>query len=191
MISNAARTASAPHLVIFESELQFITSNAAEWAGLETGGELYGLWSHAIRPVVLLATGPGTNATHQSAHFAQDIDYFRRANELLSEELGIQFLGDWHSHHFLGLDHPSGGDSAHIASIASRNDLLRMAEMILTCEGEVPGGFQIEAAELENEGPLLRSTLGKILKGRPGRRKSQGVRPGCAAAQRPSRRRRR
>ncbi len=172
MTRGSSRNTPGPHLVIFESELRFITSNAAEWAGLETGGELYGLWSHAARPVVLLATGPGTDATHQSAHFAQDIEYFRKTNELLNESFGIQFLGDWHSHHFLGLDHPSGGDAAHIASIASRNDLPRMAEMILTCDGEMPDGFQIDAAELESEGPIAHSALGTLLQGRRRQRRS-------------------
>lgn len=182
MTRDSSRNTSGPHQVIFESELRFITSNAAEWAGLETGGEFYGCWSHAARPVVFLATGPGPEATHESTHFAQDIEYFRRANKLLSESFGIQFLGDWHSHHFLGLNHPSDGDEDHIASIACRNDLPRMVEMILTCEGEMPDGSHTDAAELESEGPIEHSAVGTFLKDWRRQRKSERRASGRATA---------
>lgn len=126
------------YFTTWQSVLQCIAATSAAWTDLETGGYLYGLWTHAGRAVVLFASSPGPNAVHQAAHFAQDVDHFRRVTRFLQETYGIQLVGRWHSHHALGLDHLSSGDERTIQSFSQRNDLSRMVEIIVTHERGAP-----------------------------------------------------
>ena len=66
------------YIVIYESEFRIIAGISAQWSrrGLETGGELFGLWTHGQRPFILLVTGPGHDAVHQPAYFSQAMHFF-------------------------------------------------------------------------------------------------------------------
>ncbi|MCK5341827.1 MAG: hypothetical protein KAR20_00405, partial [Candidatus Heimdallarchaeota archaeon] len=77
------------YLIIWQSELQFMTGLAARTGCIETGGEMYGLQTHAGRLVIMLATPPGPNASHEIARFQQDIEFFRKTNSLLMNQFGI------------------------------------------------------------------------------------------------------
>jgi len=127
-----------PYFTTWQSVLQSIAGTSAAWRSLETGGYLYGLWTHAGRAVVLFASSPGPNAVHETAHFAQNVDHFRRVSRFLQGTYGIQLVGRWHSHHGLGLDHLSPGDEQTIRSLSQRNDLSRMVEIIVTHESGAP-----------------------------------------------------
>jgi hypothetical protein len=124
----------ADHMSIFESELCVIAGLAAAWARheLETGGIGLGLWTHGGRPVVFLATDAGPKAIRQYAYCQHDIDFFHVIVKLIEETFGIQWLGDWHSHHFMGIDHPSGGDLQQIQAIAKKKGVQRWAGIIAT-----------------------------------------------------------
>ena len=74
-----------PYVVAWESELRFMAGLAARGGNIETGGEVYGLETHAGRPVIILATTPGPNAIHEVARFRQDIDFFKKINEFLRD----------------------------------------------------------------------------------------------------------
>jgi hypothetical protein len=121
-----------PYLNILESELQFIAGVASRMIGKETGGELYGLFTHAGRPVIMLATPPGSNAIHQVAHFRQCIDFFRKVNKLLKNKYGLQYIGNFHSHHKLGINGLSPGDIQSTHSIASKNGYKRFCQIVIT-----------------------------------------------------------
>ncbi|KAJ7383740.1 hypothetical protein OS493_026271 [Desmophyllum pertusum] len=45
--------------------------------------------------------------------FYQDIDYLERVGSYLTQNEGVCHIGEWHSHHQLGLARPSGGDGEH------------------------------------------------------------------------------
>jgi hypothetical protein len=143
---------SLQYISIFSSEIQVIAGLAAQWGSVETGGEFYGLWSHAGRPVVMLATPPGPEAIHETARFRQDVEYFMRMTEEITSRFGIQFIGDYHSHHFLGIDHPSRGDAAHVQAVTAKNHLPRIIQVILTNEGTSPIGLRFSERELIEEG---------------------------------------
>jgi hypothetical protein len=123
---------------IFASEAKAIARLAEKWGETETGGELYGLWSHAGRPVVMLATSPGPKAIHEATYFRQDVERFREVTEYLNRYFGLQLIGDYHSHHKLGLNKPSPGDATQVASIATKNHLPRFVQFIITLEDEAP-----------------------------------------------------
>lgn len=107
--------------MIFESEIEAIRNYVLQYPNLETGGSLYGWYSEAGLPVIALVTGPGKNAMHHEARFHADEAYsFAIGNAIV--EYGMQHLGEYHSHHKLALDHPSGVDcDAMRTSLASHN----------------------------------------------------------------------
>lgn len=123
---------SRPFIVIFESELKAIASMALAAGSIETGGDLYGLFSHARRPVVFLAVPAGPNAIHDHAHFRQDIDYIKQVSAELRDKWAIQYLGNHHSHHNLGIKGLSGGDIRSTHSIAGKNGYANMCQLLVT-----------------------------------------------------------
>ena len=127
------------HASVPESEIRLMAAVSAEWGDLETGGMLVGLWTHGGRPIVFSALPPAPDATHETAHFADDPEHFRRTSALLYESFGVQAVGTWHSHHRLGLNEPSSGDVEQVRSITERNGIQRWVEIITTHDGELCG----------------------------------------------------
>ena len=122
------------YITVFASDLQYMAADAYAHKNIETGGGIYVLWSHCGRPIVMLATSSGPGACRETAHFAIDPEYVTTWNEKLQKMFGIQYGGNWHSHHKLGMDHPSGGDAGQIHGIAARCNIPRMVQIVLTCE---------------------------------------------------------
>jgi hypothetical protein len=116
----------------WESELRAIAAEASAWS-IETGGDLFGRWSDV--PTVFLATKAGPNAQRNQAHFRLDVDYLRQLSEVMASEWDLQYFGDWHSHHRLGLSAPSSGDQRRIRQVAGRNQFAGMIEGIATLDG--------------------------------------------------------
>ena len=44
-----------PYLEVWQSELGLMAGVAVRWSCIETGGEVYGLQTHAGRPVIILS----------------------------------------------------------------------------------------------------------------------------------------
>jgi len=97
---------------IYQSELDYISRCILDYPNIETGGQLFGLWMSDGTPVVCYAIGPGPNANHQPTFFNQDIAYLERFGQTIIDRLGLQHIGEWHSHHQIGLAHPSGHDAS-------------------------------------------------------------------------------
>lgn len=116
---------------IFESEARTIAFEAGKWKNRETGGDLYGLWTAHGIPVIYLATGPGPEAQGQWGKYRMDINYRNQCEEYLYARYGIHYLGDWHSHHSIGLYNPSSGDQMRIQKICDKNRISQMAEIIV------------------------------------------------------------
>lgn len=116
---------------IFKSELKALCYQAAQFPYIETGGDLYGTWTYGNKPVIHLATGPGPGAVSGNAKFSQDHDYIMKTEKILFENFGIQYIGDWHSHHVLGLQRPSGGDQRRINNIMRKTQRKCMFEIIV------------------------------------------------------------
>ncbi len=121
----------ASDAIIFRSELNYIANCILDYPNIETGGQLFGYWTSEGVPVVLYAIGPGRNANHQTSFFIQDLDYLARIGDVLVHEYGLQHMGEWHSHHQLGLARPSGHDANNIYS----NMLKAKRSKFLLCIG--------------------------------------------------------
>lgn len=102
----------APLAIIYRSEFDYISRCILDYPDIETGGQLFGFWTGTGIPVVLYAIGPGRNANHQVTFFNQDVDYLKSIGQELIDIYSLQHIGEWHSHHQLGLAHPSGHDAS-------------------------------------------------------------------------------
>ena len=99
---------------IFQSELDFIARCILDCPDIETGGQLFGYWTREGVPVVCYALGPGPKANHQRTFFNQDLGYLQSVGDAIVKHYGLEHIGEWHSHHHLGLAQPSGHDASNI-----------------------------------------------------------------------------
>ena len=101
-------------LRIFESEYKEIQTLVTKYENIETGGDLFGLWSRDSEPVVQLIIGPGERCRRTSVSFHQDTDYLQNVGTFLNTSFMLCHIGSWHSHHQLSLTHPSAGDHSTV-----------------------------------------------------------------------------
>ena len=80
----------------------------------ETGGNLFGLWTHDQEPVLHIVLGPAKGCTRTEVSFYQSIPYLERVGKILTEQYQLCHIGEWHSHHRLHLSEPSSGDSSTV-----------------------------------------------------------------------------
>lgn len=121
--------------IIFKSEMDFISRCILDYPSIETGGQMFGFYTEAGTPVVLYAIGPGRNANHQVAFFNQDIEYLTKMGEKLKGYFGLHHIGEWHSHHQLGLARPSGHDASTMINTIREKGLGRFLLCIGNCDG--------------------------------------------------------
>jgi hypothetical protein len=108
-------------IIIYQSELDRIAGWAASHPRTETGGDVFGYRTRSGVPIAAVALGPGPLARHEATAFLQDMDFLKRKGKALNQSHGLQYIGEWHSHHLLGLDRPSAGDCSTVAAIFERN----------------------------------------------------------------------
>ena len=97
-------------MYMFEEDKERIRSWVLDYPDLETGGSLFGLWTNGRNPVVHITLGPGENCRRTGYSFYQDLSYLERVGNIMTGDYMLCHIGEWHSHHRLGLDRPSGGD---------------------------------------------------------------------------------
>ncbi|MBQ7609456.1 MAG: Mov34/MPN/PAD-1 family protein [Desulfovibrionaceae bacterium] len=135
-VSHVEPLVRSEHFVsIYQEELNTLSRYILDYRTVETGGQLFGHWTYDHRPIVRFVLGPGANAGHEAAFFRQDIDYLRACAAILKEQCKLDHIGEWHSHHTLGLDTPSGHDASNI----SKNMEILGFEQFLLCIGTVQG----------------------------------------------------
>ena len=127
----------ADRAIIYRSEIDFVSRGILDCPNIETGGELFGFWTAGGIPVVLFAIGPGPNANHQTTFFNQDIGYLEHVGHRLFSKYGLLHIGEWHSHHQLGLAQPSGHDASTMATSIANNHLGRFLMALGNCTQEL------------------------------------------------------
>ena len=110
--------------MIYGSELHAIQEHVLRYPDLETGGSLYGWYSETGLPIIALATGPGRNAMHEATRFHADEQYSMEIGRKMIDH-GLQHVGEWHSHHTLGLAQPSGIDCRAMKTSLSGSSVKR------------------------------------------------------------------
>ena len=119
---------SGKEVIVYQSELDYISRCILSHPNIETGGQLFGFYGAKGTPVVCYAIGPGKHANHQVTFFNQDLDYLQAVGDILNSDYGLQHIGEWHSHHRLGLDQPSGHDAQ---TMHHSIDALRLGQFLL------------------------------------------------------------
>ena len=117
------------YALIYQSELDLISRWVLDYPNIETGGDFFGFWTHLGNPVVQFAIGPGPNVRRTFSFFNQDADYLIECGKQLRQHHGLLHMGEWHSHHRLGLAHPSGHDCDTVSSCI---DAARIPRFLLT-----------------------------------------------------------
>lgn len=97
-------------VAIYANEYKQICAWVLKQQSLETGGDLFGLWSGDHSAVIQLVLGPGRNCQRAAHSFYQDVGYLEKVGSNLTGTEGVCHIGEWHSHHTIGLKRPSGGD---------------------------------------------------------------------------------
>lgn len=144
-------------VVVYQSELEILSASVMERPDIETGGELFGFWTSQGDPVVLYAIGPGPKANHQVSFFQQDVAYLTEIGHELVGQYGLQHIGEWHSHHRLGLPHPSGHDAETIVSTLRERDLSRF--LLCIASWDVDGKLQFNAFGFERAATNVQTYL--------------------------------
>lgn len=127
--SNSSKTA-----IIYRSEMDYISRCIRDYPNIETGGQLFGFITENGSPIVCYAIGPGRNANHQLAFFNQDTGYLQSVYNQLNRRYGLRYIGEWHSHHQLGLAKPSGHDASTIVHGMQRNSFRYFLLCIGNCD---------------------------------------------------------
>lgn len=107
--------------LIYEGELEIMARFVMDYPSIETGGDLFGFWTHTGSPMIEYVLGPGDTAGHEGAAFYQESPFLKSAGGILRDLHGLQHIGTWHSHHRLGLTVPSNGDSNTMQRALDRN----------------------------------------------------------------------
>ena len=107
--------------LIYEGELEIMARFVTDYPSIETGGDLFGFWTHTGSPVIEYVLGPGETAEHEGAAFYQESSFLKSAGAILHDLHGLQHVGTWHSHHRLGLTVPSSGDSNTMQRALDKN----------------------------------------------------------------------
>jgi hypothetical protein len=115
-IHEAREAHSAPAIFIYKSEFDYLSRCILDYLSEETGGQLYGFYTEKGEYVIVYAIGPGPQANHQITFFNQDKEYLLKVNHVMLKH-GLQKIGEWHSHHQLGLNRPSGHDVNSVVSV--------------------------------------------------------------------------
>lgn len=99
---------------MFQEDLEMMSKLVLRCPNVETGGDLFGLWTTEGDAVLHIVLGPGKDCSRTDVSFNQDIPYLQRNGELLTNKYMLCHIGEWHSHHQMHLFHPSQGDSSTV-----------------------------------------------------------------------------
>lgn len=124
------------HVIINKSELDILSRYTLDYPHIETGGQLFGYWTLDGNPVILFVLGPGPQAGHKNTFFMQDIPYLKECISILRNKYGLEHIGEWHSHHQLGLTKPSGHDANNISTNIRKLGYPRFLLCIATCNNQ-------------------------------------------------------
>ncbi len=115
---------------VYASELDVLVDEMHRHRNVETGGDLFGLWSHGDVPTVFLASRPGEAAVRQRLSFQQDVQSHRATEQAVWQTFGVQCIGMWHSHHSIGLEVLSRGDLGRTMRYARRSNRSRFVDLL-------------------------------------------------------------
>ena len=125
---------------VYEEDYRAIQMLVKQYPNIETGGDLFGLWKNENIVVIQHFIGPGKQCSRTTTSFHQDIDYLHKVGSLITTEEGLCNVGEWHSHHQIGMPEPSGPDRRTVFSNMPHLGLERFVLFIATIESKGSSG---------------------------------------------------
>ena len=119
---------------VYEEDLRKIRELVQPYPDIETGGDLFGLWQNERTVIIQRFIGPGKECERTVASFHQDVEYLHRVGSLITTEEGLCNVGEWHSHHQIGMPEPSAADRRTVFSNMPHLGLERFVLFIATIE---------------------------------------------------------
>ena len=139
---------------IYGNEYAYLKWLVQQMPFIETGGDLFGVWQNEVCAVVQFVLGPGRQCQRTTTSFYQDVSYLDRVGRHLTSNEGICNIGEWHSHHHIGLPYPSAGDQNTVWSHMSGERFLVFIASFSTFNSVDVGCF------------MFNSNTGKMTKGK-------------------------
>jgi hypothetical protein len=124
---------------IYESELNVIADETCNYTDIETGGSLFGLFSHGGGPTIFLATRPTARAARGPHTLELDPVVTNDLEQRCWDGFGVQGIGMWHSHHRIALYEPSSGDQERTRRYAARYQRPQYTEILANFLDEPDG----------------------------------------------------
>ena len=121
---------------VYENDYEEIQNLVQFYPNIETGGDLFGLWKDERTVIIQQFIGPGKHCKRTPTSFHQDIEYLHKVGSLITTEEGLCNVGEWHSHHQIGMPEPSGADRRTVFSNMPHLGLERFVLFIATIEGK-------------------------------------------------------
>ena len=101
-------------MYIYKNDYNAMCTEVYRHQHIETGGNLFGLWTTSGSAVIHVVLGPGKNCRRTTTSFHQNIEYLERVGRFVNDNYMLCHIGEWHSHHSLSLNTPSSGDEQTI-----------------------------------------------------------------------------
>ena len=119
---------------VYKKDLREIQELVQPYPQIETGGDLFGLWQDDRTVIIQRFIGPGEKCKRTATSFHQDVEYLHRVGSLITTEEGLCNVGEWHSHHQIGMPEPSAADRRTVFSNMPHLGLERFVLFIATIE---------------------------------------------------------
>ena len=97
------------NVIVYQSELDYMSRCILDRKILRQEGNCSDSSLPKALPWCVMPSDLGHHTNHQTTFFNQDLAYLRDVGDVLVKEFGTAYR-QWHSHHQLGLSHPSGHD---------------------------------------------------------------------------------
>ena len=166
---------------VYEKDLRKIQELVQPHPNIETGGDLFGLWQDERTVIIQRFIGPGEKCKRTPTSFHQDVEYLHRVGSLITAEEGLCNVGEWHSHHQIGMPQPSGADRRTVFSNMPQLGLERFVLFIATIEkASNPGkkrSQEVKLDEIKLRPFLFIDSQQKVLEGNKIKDLPQGYRP--------------
>lgn len=91
-------------IIIYKTELNYLSKCILELSLMGKGGNLFGLWTPFGIPFIQYVVGPDKDAEHHYTHFRQDFDFLDKNADFLVKKHVLHHTGTWHSHYSLDLN---------------------------------------------------------------------------------------
>ncbi|XP_022797920.1 eukaryotic translation initiation factor 5B-like [Stylophora pistillata] len=130
-------------VVIYEKDYKQLCAWVLKKTNIETGGDLFGLWADKHTAVIQFVVGPGKGCRRSSVSFYQDISYLEEIGSHMTKHEGVCHIGEWHSHHQLGLARPSGGDENTVWNNMPTYNLKRFVIFIANIESSRQNSYNV------------------------------------------------